>query len=174
MRGRAQTLGLVALLGVLACGLRADTGAAAGDMSDGESGESGMSNAQAGGSGGDNAMPAGPEIARDAWTRGVALAGAYAYALEGSAFLACGSTEYWWTEFEGLALERFQDVAFDLGCEDRGCLFAAAGQGDVSPPGRYGPSGEYARAVTFTRLTTLARTTLAPDPPSVNAVACAR
>lgn len=152
----------VLALWLCGCGLKADTGA------DGNAGD------EPGATAGPSAPTTivAPELSDTAWMRGVALQGAYAYALEGSAFLACGSSEYWWTDFEGDALERFQDVAYDLGCEERGCLFSAAGKADVSPPGRYGQNGRYPRSVTFTRLTSLSRTTLVTDPVAANRVGC--
>jgi hypothetical protein len=146
------------------CGLKADTGTAA-------EGNAGDEAAPTEGST-ETTTTVAPELSDTTWKRNVQLRGAYAYALEGSAFLACGSNEYWWTDFEGVALERFQEVAADLGCEERGCLFSATGTADVSPPGRYGESGRYPRSVVFTRLTSFSRTTLVTDPVAANRVGC--
>jgi hypothetical protein len=155
------------------CGLRADTGMGSGsdDPMDPSSAMAGTAGATSEGEDQDD-VAATPEPGGATWQRGLALRGAYAYALEGSAFLPCGGSDYWWADFEGLALERFQEVAFDVGCEERGCLFAAAGEGDVSPPGRYGRDSAYARSVTFTRLTSFSLTRVASSPVALNSVNC--
>jgi hypothetical protein len=160
---------MLAALALQGCGLHTDS-TMQGSDSEGASAAAGAeSEAPADGS---QSTPGSSEPSDSSWSRNVPLRGAYAYALEGSAFLPCGASEYWWTEFEGLALERFQDTVFDLGCEELGCVFSAAGDGDVSPRGRYGVQGDYSRSVTFTRLSVLARVRLAANPMVVNETSC--
>jgi hypothetical protein len=106
--------------------------------------------------------------------RGVPLQGSVEYRFDDASFLHCGLQELWAVRFEGLALERFQDVALGEECEIANCLFLLAGTGDLSARGRFGDVREYPRELTVTRVTSLERVTRAADLPSLNGVGCPR
>lgn len=106
--------------------------------------------------------------------RGVPLQGSVQYSFDDAAFLHCGLQELWSVRFEGLAFERFQDVALGEECDIAGCLFVLAGAGDLSARGRFGNVRDYARELTVTRVTSLERVTRVSDLPALNGVSCPR
>ena len=105
--------------------------------------------------------------------RGFVLEGSYAYGLEGSVFVQCGSQEAWWMSFEGLALERFDEASLGLEC-DPSCLFVVKGSGDLSARGRYGQTGTYPRELTVTRVSRLERVSQVPNLFGLNDLSCPR
>jgi hypothetical protein len=125
----------------------------------------------AAGAAGGSSMP--PLVVPAGAQRGFVLEGSYAYGLEGSVFLQCGSQEAWWVSFEGLALERFDEASLGLEC-DPSCLFVVKGTGDLSPRGRYGQAGNYPRELTVTRVSRLERVTQAPNLFTLNDLNCPR
>ncbi len=124
-----------------------------------------------GGSGGAPSMAPmfGPEL-----QRGVQLLGSVEYRFEDAAFLHCGLQELWAIRFEGLAFERFQELALGEECDIAGCLFLLAGSGDLSARGRFGNVREYPRELTVTRVTSLERVTRVSDLAALNGVSCPR
>jgi hypothetical protein len=96
------------------------------------------------------------------------------YRFEDASFLHCGLQELWAVRFEGVAFERFQEVALGEECEIANCLFLIAGTGDLSARGRFGDVREYPRELTFTRVTNLERVTRVADLLALNGVSCPR
>ncbi|MEY4548033.1 MAG: hypothetical protein RL685_4228 [Pseudomonadota bacterium] len=162
-----------------ACGLQLENGAAdgAGDGTeqDSESSRPGASNvipnARAGtGSGGAPNLP----MFGAGLQRGVQLQGSVESRFDDASFLHCGLQELWAVRFEGLALERFQEVALGEECDIANCLFLIAGTGDLSARGRFGDVREYPRELIFTRVTNLERVTRVADLLALNGVSCPR
>jgi hypothetical protein len=125
----------------------------------------------AGGSGGSSSVP--PTAVPVGAQRDFVLEGSFAYGLEGSVFLQCGTQEPWWVSFEGVALERFDEASLGFEC-DPSCLFVVKGIGDLSGRGRYGQAGTYPRELTVTRVTRLERVSQTPNLFSLNDLSCPR
>jgi hypothetical protein len=125
----------------------------------------------AGGSGGSSSVP--PTTVPAGAQRDFVLEGSFAYGLEGSVFLQCGTQEPWWVSFEGVALERFDEASLGFEC-DPSCLFIVKGTGDLSGRGRYGQAGNYPRELTVTRVARLERVSQQPNLFSLNDLSCPR
>ena len=166
-----MTLGCAGLLGGLELGcLQLDTGGADGATAQ-QTAHNQPASAAASGAAGSSGVP--PFVVPPGAQRGFVLEGSYAYGLEGSVFLQCGSQEAWWMSFEGLALERFDEASLGLEC-DPSCLFVVKGSGDLSSQGRYGQSGTYPRELTVTRVSRLERVSQTPNLFSLNDLTCPR
>jgi len=161
-----MTLGCAGLLGCL----ELDTGGADGATAQ-QTAQNQPASGAASGAAGSSGVP--PFVAPPGAQRGFVLEGSYAYGLEGSVFLQCGSQEAWWMSFEGLALERLDEVSLGLEC-DPSCLFVVKGSGDLSSRGRYGQSGTYPRELTVTRVSRLERVSQTPNLFSLNDLTCPR
>jgi len=165
-----MTLGCAGLLGGLQLGcLQLDTGGA--DGTEQQTAQNQPASGAASGGAGSSSVP--PLVVPPGAQRGFVLEGSYAYGLEGSVFLQCGSQEAWWVNFEGLALERFDEASLGLEC-DPSCSFVVKGTGDLSPRGRYGQAGNYPRELTVTRVSRLERVSQTPNLFGLNDLTCPR
>jgi hypothetical protein len=177
-RGWQALKALVVALPCSAC-VQLGTGAAEGDGTeqDSEPNRPGAGNVIPGSGlrpGGSGGAPAQQPLFGTGLQRGVMLQGSVQYSFDDASFLHCGLQELWSVRFEGLAFERFQDVALGEECDISGCLFVLAGSGDLSARGRFGSVREYPRELTVTGITSLERVTRVADLPSLNGVSCPR